>query len=53
MDDVKLEGFSDSDWGINIDDRKSTSRNYLNLSYDFVIWSLKKKTTIALSSTEV
>lgn len=53
MDDVNIEGFSESDWGSNIDDRKSTLGNYFTLGSRFVTWSSKKKTTVALSSTEV
>ena len=52
MDDVKLEGFSDSDWGSNIDDRKSTLGNCFTLGSGFVTWSSKNQTRVALSSTK-
>jgi len=51
-DNVNLIGFSDSDWGSNLDDQKSTSGNYFSLGTGLVPWSSKKKTIVALSSTE-
>jgi len=35
-DNVKLVGFSDSDWGSNIDDQKSNSGNYFSLGTSLI-----------------
>lgn len=51
-DSVKLIGFSDSDWGSNLDDRKSTSGNCFSLGIGLVTWSSKNQATVALSSTK-
>lgn len=51
-DDVKLTGFTDSDWAGCQDERKSTS-GYLFLIGDTpVSWSTKKQTSVALSTAE-
>lgn len=50
--DVKLVGYSDSDWWNNIDDRKSTLGHCFSLGSSLVTWSLRKQTTIAPSSIE-
>lgn len=50
--EVKLVGFSDSDWAGCVDDRKSVSAYVFNLGGGAVAWSSKKKVTVALSSTE-
>jgi len=39
---VKTMGYSDSDWGNNIDDEKSTYTNYFSLSSGLVTWSSRK-----------
>jgi len=39
---VKLVGYSDNDWGNNIDDRKSTSDNCFNLDSGLVTLSSRK-----------
>ena len=45
-------GFTDSDWeGDNID-RNSTSGYVFMISYGIIGWLIKKKSAIALSSTE-
>lgn len=49
---VKLQGWSDSDWGGDPDTRRSTSGYTFTLGSGVVSWSSKKQPTIALSSTE-
>ena len=39
---VKLVGYSDSDWGSNIDDKKSTSGQCFNLGSGMITWISKK-----------
>jgi hypothetical protein len=46
-----LYGFCDSDWGGNVDTRRSTSYVFL-LGGVVVSWASKKQVTIALSATE-
>jgi len=41
--DLKLHGFSDSDWGGSIDDMKSTSGFCFNLGSAIFSWSLRSK----------
>lgn len=48
----KLIGYSDSDWGGSLDDRKSTSGYLFCLGTNVVSWSSKKQKTVALSSAE-
>ena len=48
MNELKLEGFSDSDWGGNINSRKSTSRYIFKLGNGAVSWSSVLQQTIAL-----
>ena len=48
---ASLKGYSDSDWGGSLDDRKSTT----GFVFDFggpISWQSKKQPTVALSSTE-
>jgi len=45
---VKLGGFSDSDWGSNLYEWNSTSENYFSLGTSLITWIFKKQTTIAL-----
>ena len=52
MNELKLEGFSDSDWGGNIDTRKSTSGYIFKLGNGVTSWSSKLQPTIALSTME-
>lgn len=47
-----IEGFSDSDWAENKDDRHSTSGNCFIIAGAVVSWSSKKQTTVACSSVE-
>jgi hypothetical protein len=51
--DVKLTGYSDSDWAGNPDDRKSTTGYTFNIGSGIVSWSNKKQPIVSLSSTEV
>ena len=51
MDNV-LVGYSDSDWGGNIDDFKSTSGYVFNIGSGAVSWASKKQDVVALSTTE-
>ena len=51
MDNV-LVGYSDSDWGENIDDFKSTSGYVFNIGSRAVSWTSRKQDVIALSTTE-
>eukprot|EP00253_Pinus_taeda_P010683 PITA_10683 len=47
-----LQGFSDSDWAGNRDDRRSTSGYAFHIGSGVVSWSSKKQPTVSLSSTE-
>jgi enoyl reductase-like protein len=51
-EDVKLEGFSDSDWAGCQDERKSTSGYLFKIGDTPVSWSTKKQTSVALSSAK-
>ncbi|KAK1417486.1 hypothetical protein QVD17_26615 [Tagetes erecta] len=50
--EIKLVGYSDSDWASCMDDRKSLSAYVFSLGTGAVSWRSKKQTTVALSSTE-
>ena len=45
-------GYSDADWGGDLDDRKSTSGYVFQISGGAVSWSSKKQTCVALSTAE-
>lgn len=47
-----MTGFSDSDWGGNLDDRRSTTGYCFIFNNAAVCWKSKKQQTVALSSTE-
>lgn len=47
-----LEGYSDSDWAGDRDDRKSTSGYVYTLGGTAISWKSKKQAVVALSSTE-
>lgn len=51
-DSLNLEGFSDSDWGGCLEDRKSTTGVVFSLGSGAISWLSKKQEVIALSSTE-
>jgi hypothetical protein len=52
FDNIRLEGFSDADWGANPDDRRSISGYTFLIGNGAVSWSSKKQQTVALSSME-
>ena len=47
-----LEGYSDSNWATNIDDRKSLSGICVFLGGNLITWSSRKQKAVARSSTE-
>ena len=47
-----IAGFSDSDWGGDHDDRKSTGAYIFRLGLGAVSWKSKKQTSVALSTVE-
>lgn len=49
---MTLTGFSDSDWGGDIETRRSTTSFTFLLANGAVSWMSKKQPTVALSSTE-
>ena len=49
---LKLEGFSDADWGTNLDDRKSISGLCIFLVGNLISWCSKKEIAVARSNTE-
>ena len=49
---LSLTGFSDSDWGSDMDDRKSTSGYCIYLGDNLISWSSKKQHAVSHSSTE-
>ncbi|XP_059076754.1 secreted RxLR effector protein 161-like [Cryptomeria japonica] len=51
-DDYKLIGYTDSDWGGRIDDRKSTSGYIFHLGFGAISWASKKQPIVTLSSAE-
>jgi len=50
--DVELISYSDSDWVINPDDRKSTLGYAFNIGTSVMSWSIKKQQIVSLSSIE-
>ncbi|GKV07267.1 hypothetical protein SLEP1_g19063 [Rubroshorea leprosula] len=48
-----LVGYSDSDWGGDLDDRKSTTGYCFNFGSTACSWSSKKQSIVALSTCEV
>lgn len=49
---LQLEGFTDSDWAGDRDDRKSTTGYAFSLGSGAISWCSKKQPTVTLSSTE-
>jgi hypothetical protein len=47
-----LNGHCNSDWGGDLNDRKSTSGYILQLNDSMVDWHTRKQTNVATSSTE-
>ena len=52
VEKFNLVGFSDSDWGGSVDDRKSTSRNCFSSSSGLITWSSRKQRIVVFSSTK-
>ena len=50
--DLRLVGYTDSNWGGDLDERKSTSGYAFLLSRGAISWCSKKQTCIALSTME-
>ena len=50
--DLSIQGYSDSDWAGDKEDRKSTSGYVFMLNNGPISWALKRQKTVALSSTE-
>ena len=48
----KCVGYSDSDWGGDLDDRKSTSGYLFLIGGGSVSWRSKKQSSVALSTAE-
>ena len=51
-DQVKLVGYSDSDWARSTTDRKSTSGCCFSLGSGMISWYNRKQKSVALNSTE-
>ena len=47
-----LVGFSDADWGGDVEDCKSTSGNCFEIGGTIVSWRSKKQSCVALSTAE-
>ncbi|KAK8948413.1 hypothetical protein KSP39_PZI005292 [Platanthera zijinensis] len=50
--DMKIEGYTDADWGGSIEDRRSTSWYCLFVSENLVTWRSKKQSVVSRSSAE-
>ena len=50
--DLRMIGYSDADWGSDLDERKSTSGYAFLLNNGAITWSSKKQPCIALSTME-
>ncbi|KAG8497019.1 hypothetical protein CXB51_008248 [Gossypium anomalum] len=50
--ELKLVGYSDSDWPSSVDDMKSTSSYFFSLGSSVFSWSSKKQQTVAQSTVE-
>ena len=50
--DLRLVGYTDADWGGDLDERKSTSGYAFLLNNGAISWSSKKQTCVALSTME-
>lgn len=49
---IKLVGYSDADWGGDLDSRRSTTGYVFTLNHGVVSWGSKLQATVALSSAE-
>ena len=52
QESCKCVGYSDSDWGGDLDDRKSTSGYFFQIGSGPVSWRSKKQSCVALSTAE-
>jgi hypothetical protein len=50
--DVKLQGYTNSDWAGSVVDGKSTSGCCFNLGSSMISWLSRKQTSVALSTAE-
>ena len=50
--DTTLKGYTDADWGGDVDERKSTSGYAFLLNGGAITWCSKKRTCVALSTME-
>ena len=50
--DMRLVGYSDSDWARSVEDRKSTSGCCFGLGSTMVSWFSRKQLAVALSTIE-
>ncbi|KAJ0491696.1 putative RNA-directed DNA polymerase [Helianthus annuus] len=50
--EIKLEGFTDSDWGSSFEDWKSVSANMFSIGSGAISWCSKKQPVVALSTCE-
>jgi hypothetical protein len=50
--EVKLQGFTDSDWAGSAEDRKSTSRLCFSLGSAMISWTSRKQKSVALNTAE-
>ena len=48
----RLVGYSDSDWGADLQDRKSMTGSLIKIAGGPVFWHSTKQTGVSLSSTE-
>ncbi|XP_040942254.1 uncharacterized mitochondrial protein AtMg00810-like [Gossypium hirsutum] len=51
-EELRLVGYSDSDWAGSVDDMKSTSGYFFTLGSSVFCWSSKKQQTVAQSTAE-
>ena len=51
-DEKQVTGFSDADWGSDLDDRRSTCGNVFRLAGGAISWLSKKQAVVALSTSE-
>ena len=51
-DEKQVTGFSDADWGGDLDDRRSTTGNMCFLAGGAISWVSKKQAVVALSTSE-
>ena len=49
---IEIIGYSDSDWGGDSDERKSTSGHCFMIEKTVCLWSSKKQSIVALSTCE-